>query len=325
MANERVLLTGATGFVGKSLRPALEAAGYQVRGGTRSPERAAASQPGRDFVHVDTNDERSLREALAGCAGAFYLIHGMASGGDYAVRELAGALAFRRAAEAEGVQRIVYLGGMRPRGAASRHLESRLQTGEVLRGGPVPTLELQATMVIGSGSESFRMVRDLSARLPLMVLPAWMKSLSQPISIQDVVVALLHALAEPPEVIGAFALPGPETLSAREILARTAKLMGHRPYMIGVPFVTPKLSSYWIRLVTRADFHVATQLVEGLRNDIVHEGPGYWARLPQHRLQSFDDAARNALAQEESSLGKRARSIEQLIAHVSPKEPHGRA
>jgi uncharacterized protein YbjT (DUF2867 family) len=194
-----------------------------------------------------------------------------------------------------------------------------------LRAGKVPTIELQATMVVGAGSESFRMVRDLAARLPLMVLPAWLESRSQPIAIGDVVSAILHALEEPWQASGAYALPGPETLSAREILERTAKLLGHRPLMVGVPFVTPKLSSYWIRWITRADMHIAEELVAGLRHDIVHDGPGYWARMPEHRRQSIDDAIKSALAGEAHALGKRARAVEQLIGRLSPKEPHERA
>jgi uncharacterized protein YbjT (DUF2867 family) len=323
MRNKRVLLTGATGFVGSSLYPALESAGYAVLGATRSPLSAAQRAPERKFVHFDTKHERSMRAALDGCARAIYLVHGMAAGADYVQAEQSAALAFRRAAEDAGVERIVYLGGMRPHGQPSRHLESRLRTGEVLRAGKVPVVELQATMVIGAGSESFRMVRDLAARLPLMVLPAWLRSRSQPVAIGDVVSAILHALEEPWQASGAYALPGPETLSAREILRRTAKLLGHRPFMVGVPLVTPKLSSYWIRWITRADVHIAEELVAGLRSDIVHDGPGYWARMPEHQRISVDEAIERALAEEQSSLGRRARAVEQLIDRLSPKEPHG--
>lgn len=322
----RILLTGATGFIGRHLYPALTAQFADVVCASRRPDRAAREQPERSFAHFDLGDARSMRAALTGCTDAIYLVHGMASAANHYVEaEQSGAEAFREAAADAGVERIVYLGGIRPRDTPSRHLRSRLATGETLRAGRVPTIELQATMVIGAGSEGFRMVRDLSARLPLMILPAWSKSLSQPVAVADVVFAIVHALGEPPGLSGAFALPGPETLSAREILRRTAQLLGHRPPMIGVPFVTPKLSSYWIRLITRADPHIAEELVEGLRSDIVHEGPGYWARCPGHRLIGFDQAVLSALSGEERSLGKRARAVEQLIDHLSPKEPHGPA
>jgi uncharacterized protein YbjT (DUF2867 family) len=186
---KRILLTGATGFVGSRLYPALTAAGSDVVCGSRRPQEAARRHPDRQFVRLDTGDAPSLHEALTDCVGAVYLIHSMARGGDYSERERAGALAFRTAAEQAGLERIVYLGAMRPRGLPSRHLESRLATGAILRAGQVATTELQATMVIGSGSESFRMVRDLSARLPAMVLPAWLNTRTQPIAIADVVAA----------------------------------------------------------------------------------------------------------------------------------------
>ncbi|HEX6244037.1 MAG TPA: NAD(P)H-binding protein [Polyangiales bacterium] len=319
MRPETVLLTGATGFVGTSLYPALVAAGYKVRCATRDPEAAARRQPGRSFVHFDLADPESMRRALNGCQRAVYLIHGMASSEDYVEGERRGALAFRMAAEEAGVERVVYLGGMRPRGPASRHLESRLRTGEILRAGHTPTIELQASMVIGPGSESFRMVRDLAARLPAMILPAWSKTRTQPVAIADVVAALVHALDEPREVTGAFALPGPETLSAREILQRTARLLGHDPRMIGVPFVTPKLSAYWIRWITRADPHIAEELVQGLRIDILHQGPGYWVRMPDHHLTGFDQAVQGALSGEARSVGLGGRALERLIDRLSPK------
>jgi uncharacterized protein YbjT (DUF2867 family) len=325
MPSRRILLTGATGFVGSHLYPALAAQYPDVVCASRKPDVAARAQPERSFAHFDMGDARSMRAALTGCTDAVFLVHGMASAGDYVEAEHEGAKAFREAAADAGVTRIVYLGGMRPSGTPSRHLRSRLATGETLRAGRVPTIELQATMIIGAGSESFRMVRDLSARLPMMILPAWSKSLSQPIAIADVVFALVHALGQPAGVSGAFPLPGPETLSAREILLRTAQLLGHHPRMFGVPFVTPKLSSYWIRLITRVDPHIAEELVEGLRSDIVHDGPGYWAHCPGHGLTSFDQAVVSALSGEARSLGKGARAVEQLIDHLSPKEPHGPA
>ena len=142
---------------------------------------------------------------------------------------------------------------MRPRGKPSRHLASRLRTGEILRGGSVPVVELQATMVIGGGSESFRIVRDLAARLPWMVLPRWMASVSEPVAIRDVAEAIAYALEMPLDGSKVFAVPGVEKLTGRELIMRTAQLMGHRPRTVSVPVVTPKLSSYWIRLVTRAN------------------------------------------------------------------------
>ena len=314
-----VLLTGATGFVGARAHPVLEALGYRVIGGTRDPDKASAKFPGRQFRQLDVHDPVSVRTALAGCSAAVYLVHSMATGAHYEVAEREAASLFRAAAEEAGLERIVYLGGMPPNGQPSRHLKSRMVTGQTLRAGRIPTIELQATMIIGAGSESFRMVRDLAARLPVMLLPSWSKSLTEPIGIADVTFAIGAALEQAPAVSRAYPLPGPEVVSAREILQRTARLLGRNPRMYHVPLISPKLSSYWIRLVTRSDHNVTDELVEGLKTDILAPDQGFWKLCPEHRRQSFDDAARDALNEETDSLSTGALLFEHAIDRVSPK------
>jgi uncharacterized protein YbjT (DUF2867 family) len=250
---------------------------------------------------------------MQGCQAAFYLVHAMAGGRGYADVERRSAVAFRVAAERAGVSRIIYLGGIRPNGVPSRHLESRLRTGEILRAGRVPTLELQASMVIGGGSESWRIVRDLAARLPMMVMPRWLDNESEPIALGDVTFALARSLELPLERSQALALPGPEALSGREILLRTARLLGSRPRTVRVPFVTPKLSSYWITLVTRADQRISEELVEGLRCNLLSNDEGFWRLVPEYRRTPFDEAARAALLEEQSELSLRSRLAEGLI------------
>ena len=316
MGSVRVLLTGATGFVGAHLHPQLEARGFEVVGGSRDPDRARARFPGRNYRALDVHDESSLSAALEGMSMAVYLVHSMADSADYARVEEESAQRFVRAAARAGLSRIVYLGGARPRGRPSQHLQSRLRTGEILRSGPVPALELQASMIIGAGSESFRMVRDLAARLPVMLLPRWLESKSQPIALDDVLFAMERALELPLEASAAYPLPGPEVLSAREILERTSHSLGMDARMWGVPFVTPRLSSYWITLITRADSHVARELVEGLRSDLVCPNGGFWELLPDHTLVPFDEAVRRALAGEEQGLSPRGRKTERLLRRV---------
>lgn len=316
----RVLVTGATGFVGTHLVPALHRVGADVVGGTRDVAEAAAARPSEAFVEFDLARPGTVRTALEGCTSAVYLVHGMGGGADdtYERTERAAALTFREAAAAAGVRRIVYLGGMPPAGEPSRHLRSRLTTGCLLREGQVPTIELQASMIIGSGSESFRMVRDLAARLPAMLLPAWLDTRTQPIGIADVVYAILRSvyMDDPGHV--AWPLPGPETLTARTILERTAALMGRQPWTTEVPLVTPRLSAYWIRLVTRTDPQLARELVEGLLSDIVAPDDGAWALWPQHRRQSFDEATRLALAGEAEELSAAAALVEDVAGWMTP-------
>ena len=315
---KRVLLTGATGFVGLHLYPVLAAAGMHVVCGSRHPEAARARFPSRDFRKLNVSDFDSVVNAMAGCDAAVYLVHSMADVKRYDREEERAAKNFLRAAEQAGIKRIVYLGGPMPKGKGSRHLRSRLRTGEILRSGKVSTVELQATMVVGPGSESWRMVRDLAARLPVMLLPQWLENRSQPIFIDDVTAAIRLALSMEQEGSVAYPLPGPETLSAREILRRTAQLMGLFPHMFGVPVITPHLSSYWIALVTRANQRIARQLVEGLRSDLVAPDDGFWRHFPQHVRVPFDVAARRALRGEADTLSLRDRLAEWLIHRVTP-------
>ncbi len=310
---EQVLLTGATGFVGRNLHPVLRRHGYRVVSAARNPDAARVAFPEQDFERLDVTDADSVEAAMQGCHAAFYLIHGMAGGAGYEEVEQRSATIFRDAAARAGLARIIYLGGVRPLGMTSRHLTSRLRTGEILRSGKVPTLELQASMVIGGGSESWRIVRDLAARLPLMVFPKWLDTLSQPIALDDVTFALQKSLELPLERSQALSLPGPEVLSARDIIMRTARLLGSHPIAIRVPFVTPRLSSYWITLVTRAEQRISEELVEGLRSDLVAGDEGFWRLAPEHARLAFDDAAKAALLDEQLRLSFRSRVAEVVI------------
>lgn len=311
---KRVLLTGATGFVGDHVYPALIDAGFLVVCGTRNPEAAQRRFPGRIFQQFDVANYDSTLRAMQGCDAAVYLVHGMGDHKRYERAEERGAKNFVRAAEESGLKRIVYLGGMPPDGKPSRHLRSRIRTGEILRSGRVSTIELQATMVIGAGSESWRIVRDLAARLPVMLLPRWLDNRSQPIHIDDAVQAIRLALTlDNGGVSTAYTLPGPEILSAREILARTAGLMGLRPHMLRMPVFTPRLSSYWISLITRADPFISRQLVEGLRRDLVAPDRGFWRLFPDYQCVPFDEAARRELRAEADALSLRGRLTEWVI------------
>jgi uncharacterized protein YbjT (DUF2867 family) len=296
----RLLLTGATGFVGRYLYPALESAGCDVRCATRDLDAPSRSHPERQWVKLDVEQPESLEAALEGCDAAFYLVHGMGQGGDYPEREARSARNFLRAAEASEVRRIVYLGGVLPSGGrASRHLASRRTTGERLRAGVVSTIELRAAMIIGAGSTSWTMVRDLAARLPAMILPRWLRNHSHPIAIDDVVWGLLAALFQREPRSRIFELPGPERVSHREMLRRVAAILGSTRLMVSVPVLTPRLSSYWIALVTRVGLDMAKELVEGVRYDLEPEEEILWEHVA-HEPMTIEAAARLALADAQS-------------------------
>lgn len=313
----RAFLTGATGFVGRRAYPALVDAGWEVACGSRDASQRARKEPKRSWVHFDAEEPRSVDAALQGVDAVVYLIHSMGQAGDFEAKDRANAETLLRAAEKANVKRIVYLGGVAPAGRPSKHLRSRLLTGEVLRGGAVPTIELRAGMIVGAGGQSWQMVRDLSARLPFMIFPSCMRSRSRPVAVNDVTFALVRALELPSKVAGVFELAGPETLTGEELLKRIAALQGRRPYTLRVPLLTPRLSSYGLKLITSADFAIAQELVEGLTSDLLPRNQSFWSLCPEHRLQSFDAAARQALHESASTLGTGTRLLEWALQHLA--------
>ncbi len=248
---------------------------------------------------LDVMEPSTLAPALAGCEVAIFLVHAMGPGhsGDYPERESAGAETFAAAAARAGLRRIIYLGGVVPATNASKHLLSRQHTGEVLRAGTVETIELRAAMVIGAGSASWVMVRDLARRLPFMVLPRWLRNISFPIAIEDVVFGIVAALDLPSAGSRIYELPGPERLTHREMLIRAAAAMGRHRWMLSVPILTPRLSSYWIALVTRTSLAMAKELVEGVRANLEPTGEPLWPNIG-HTPMALNEAIERALSDE---------------------------
>jgi uncharacterized protein YbjT (DUF2867 family) len=323
--NRTVLVTGATGFVGRAACAELERAGWRVRCASRDAARAAARWPGREWITLDVADAESTARALDGCEAALYLVHGMAShDDDFRRAERQQAETFASAAERASPRRIVYLGGVvAPDAEASEHLRSRHEVGEALRAGRVSTVELRASMIIGHGSLSWLIVRDLAARLPVMVLPRWLKSRTQPVAIADVTTALVRSLDLPMDGNEWFDVPGPETLSGREILERTAAALGARkPIAIEVPFLSPQLSSHWVRFVTRADWSVAREVVVGLKTDLLAHDDRFWSVIGHLSLQNFDEAARRAIEDERRSgpVGGAWGAIERLLVGANRRK-----
>ena len=294
---ECALVTGATGFVGRALTPALVARGYRVVAASRHPGRNV--EPDIEWRTCDLLREESLDAAFQGVNVAYYLVHSMGGGGqDFRELERRSARSFVAAAARAGVRRIVYLGGPAPSGRPSEHLQSRLEVGEILRSGAVPAVELRASMVIGHGSASWQIVRDLAMRLPVMLLPKWLGSRTRPVALADVVRALVAAADLPLTRSEWFDVPGPEVLNGRQILERIAAVGGRHFVGIDVPLLTPRLSALWLRLVTRTNFKLARELVVGLEEDLLPRDDRYWSLIGHTTLVSFDDAARRALASE---------------------------
>jgi len=291
-----ILLTGASGYVGSHLLGELLQRGRSVRALMREPA------PGRLPAQVDARKGDAvagtgLAEALDGCRTAYYLIHSMGSGsGDaagFARRDREAAVNFGEAARDAGVERVIYLGGLGDE-TTSEHLRSRHEVGELLRQRVPGLVYVRAAMVIGAGSASFEMLRHLTRRLPVMITPRWLNTRSQPVAIVDVARALA-ALAELEEVPAEVQLGGADVLSYREMIGRTASVMGRRgPLVMPVPLLTPRLSSHWVALVTPVDIGLVRPLIDGLKEEmVVHTPPPPGVN---DRPMGFDGAVREALA-----------------------------
>jgi uncharacterized protein YbjT (DUF2867 family) len=265
-----VLLTGATGYIGGRLLRRLEAGGRPLRCLARHPEylRPRAG-PDTEVVPGDVLDPASLGPVLAGVHTAYYLIHSMGSSRDYGESDRRGAAGFAQAAGAAGVRRIIYLGGLGRGERLSEHLASRQEVGRIFRESGVPTTEFRASIVIGSGSLSFELIRALVEKLPVMVTPSWVGTRTQPIGVEDLIEYLVESLDREPEGSVIYEIGGPDQVSYRDLMRQYAQLRGLRRIMIPVPVLTPRLSSLWLALVSPVYATVGRELVDGLRNETV--------------------------------------------------------
>jgi uncharacterized protein YbjT (DUF2867 family) len=296
----RILVTGATGYVGGRLVPRLLAAGHSVRALARDPARLAGrSWAGAvEVARGDVLRAETLAPALAGIDVAYYLVHAMGAAAGFEQRDVAGARAFGQAARAAGVGRIVYLGGLGDDAAddLSAHLASRHATGDALREGGVPVTELRAAVIVGSGSVSFEIVRYLTERLPLMICPRWVYRRTQPIAVRDVLAYLVAALDAPESAGKVVEIGGADVLTYAEMILGYARARRLRRVLLPVPVLTPRLSSHWVHWVTPIPKEIAQPLIEGLRSEVVVRTPLARELFPAIRPLSYDEALRAALA-----------------------------
>lgn len=290
-----VLLTGATGFIGRQLLPLLMARG-PVRCMARDP--SALRESGAETVQGDVLDLASLQVALTGVHTAYYLIHMMAAGGHFEDADRLAAQNFAKAAAGAGVKRIIYMGALGDEAdpKLSPHIRSRHEAGRLLRATGVEVIELRASIVIGNGSTSYELIRSLTNRLPVMICPRWLSTPTQPIAIDDVLAYLLAAL-DLPDGDRTIEIGSPDVFSYGDLIREYARQRGLHRWLISVPVLTPYISSLWLALVTPAKFGVGRHLIEGLRNAMLIRDPE-GAKAFSIRPLGVKEAIARAVAQE---------------------------
>jgi uncharacterized protein YbjT (DUF2867 family) len=311
------LVFGASGYIGSNLVHKLLELGIPVRASARNLE----VMEGRDWqgvqlVQADALRSGTLDPALSGVDIAFYMVHSMAAGHHFADLDLEAAANFSQAAAHCGVRRIVYLGGLIPPHPKSQHLRSRKETGDRLRAGQIPVTEIRAGMIVGPGSAAFEVIRDLVNYLPVMLTPRWVQSRSSPIALANLL-DYLARIGFLEEAAGkTYDVGGPEVLSYEEIMYQYGEIVGRRPLIIRVPLLVPRLSSYWLKLVTSVPVNIAHALIDGLSQDVIADDTEIrkLIRLP---LDDFKTSVRAAMQTEqviarwvEGSLPRRSYSPE---------------
>lgn len=293
-----ILLTGYTGYIGRRLKEKLDQLGdgkirILVRNIKKVPQSVLDSC---EVVEGNTFDKESLIKALEGVYVAYYLIHSMGSGSQYDKLDRISAENFRDACIETGVRRIIYLGGLGTKKTASKHLLSRIQTGEILSDKPhqIQTIWFRAGVIIGSGSASFEIIRNLVQKIPVMVAPRWVNTKTEPIAVEDVLAYLVAAVSVDVKKNLVVDI-GSGQLTFREMLLKTAKEMGLTREVIATPFLTPKLSSYWLNLFTPVSFSIASALAEGLKSETVKQNDNSDKYFSQIKPMSFEQAVKTAI------------------------------
>jgi len=287
----RVAVVGASGTIGRPLIMALSA-GHDVVAVARTP--GPVADTGVEWIAADATDSDAMCRALDSVDVVYHLVHSLGAD-NFEALDRAAATAVARGAEAGGARQIVYLGGLgEAADELSPHLRSRAETATILQAGPVPVTVLRAAMIVGVGSAAFETILALVDRLPIMICPRWVSVETQPVALADVLAALIGVAGNKATYDQTFDLGGPDVMTYRTMMERVARLRGKHPILVEVPFLTPRLSSLWLYLVTPASVAVARPLVEGLRIPTIAHDDRIWGLLEAPRT-TFDQAIRAAL------------------------------
>lgn len=303
-----VLLTGATGYVGLRLLPLLERQPIRLRCVVRSPDKLRShAAVTTEIVGGDLLESASLHAALAGVHTAYYLVHLMSGSKDFEQDDRQAATNFAEAAQAAGVKKIIYLGGLGddhdPQ--LSPHLRSRHEVGEILRASGVDTVEFRASMIVGSGSLSYELMKSLTERLPVMICPRWVSVRTQPIAVDDILAYLLAARDSPTESNQIFEVGGADVVRYLDMIREYARQRGLHRWLISVPVLTPYLSGLWLALVTPSNYEVGRHLIEGLKNPTLVRDPKALEVFSIRPLSSRE-AIRRAVAEDKPEMSKQA-------------------
>ena len=302
-----VLVTGATGYVGGHLIPRLLEKGYQVRAFVRNPQNLKNFTWGKkvQIAVGDVLSPETLESALSGVDAAYYFIHSMTVGAGFAEQDIIAARNFAEAAKSAGVKRVVYLGGLgNPTAQLSEHLRSRQETGDELRRSGVCLTEFRAAIIVGSGSISFEMIRYLAERVPTMICPRWVRTRVQPIAIEDVISYLVASLKNPESAGQIIEIGGTDVLAYGDMMKGYARVRGLRRWLLHVPVLTPRLSSYWVHWVTPISAAFARPLIEGLRNEVVVTDNKALELFPEIKPSGYEHAVRQALSEQDPEYFK---------------------
>ncbi len=317
----RILITGATGYIGGRLLKALEASGHQLRCLARKPEYLKSKvAPATEVIAGEVANTESLEKALAGIDVAYYLVHSMAAGDEFASRDREGAENFARAAAKSGVRRIIYLGGLGSDRELSKHLSSRQEVGECLRSSGVTTIEFRASIIIGSGSLSFEMIRALVSKLPVMITPRWTRTLAQPIAVEDVIEYLIAGIDVECPQSTVVEIGGADQVSYLDIMKEFSRQRDLRRWIVPVPILSTYISSLWLGLVTPVYAGIGRKLIDSVRNETVVTND-LAERMFTIRPRGIREAVERALKYEDQSFAQTRWS--DALSSIPARRPWG--